>query len=181
MWNKIAQATEKIKGISVRLIIVLAIFAVILLVFVFIADEIVLEHETWFDNTVFHLLNKHTTPFTTSLMVFFTFFGSQKFLLPAYCLLVLYFLLLKKNTRQSFNIAAIGIGSVPLLFTIKDIFKRHRPVDPLLANVKGFSFPSGHSFSAFTFCGLLIYILWETKINILIKWIGTIALFVFAA
>jgi undecaprenyl-diphosphatase len=51
----------------------------------------------------------------------------------------------------------------------------------LLENVKGFSFPSGHSFSAFTFCGLLIYILWETQVNSLVKWLGTIALFVFAA
>ncbi|HEX8278805.1 MAG TPA: phosphatase PAP2 family protein, partial [Segetibacter sp.] len=55
------------------------------------------------------------------------------------------------------------------------------PPYPLLANVKGFSFPSGHSFSAFTFCGLLIYILWETQISIFWKWIGSFVLFVFAA
>lgn len=181
MSNNTSQTNEKVKGISLRLVIVLAIFAVILLVFLFITDEIVLEKETGFDNNVFQLLHNYTTDTVTNKMIFLTFFGSMKFLFPAYCLLVLYFLIFKKNTLRSFNIAAIGLSSVALLFAIKDIFKRHRPPHPLLPNVKGFSFPSGHSFSAFTFCGLLIYILWETQINIVLKWIGTIALFVFAA
>ena len=175
------EATEKVKRISLRLVIVLAIFAVILLLFLFITDEIVLEKETWLDDAVFRLLNIYTTPAVTGKMIFFTFFGSMKFLFPAYCLFVLYFLFLKKNTLRSLNIAAIGLSSVALLFTIKDIFKRHRPPHPLLPDVKGFSFPSGHSFSAFTFCGLLIYVLWETEVNLAVKWIGTIALFVFAA
>lgn len=178
--NNTSQTNEKVKGISLRLVIVLAIFALILAVFLFITNEIVLEKETGFDSSVFQLLHNYTTPGVTGKMIFFTFFGSQKFLFPAYCLLALYFLFLKRNTLRSFNIAAIGLSSVALLFAVKDIFKRHRPADPLLTNVKGFSFPSGHSFSAFTFCGLLIYILWETKVSIFLKWAGTVALFVFA-
>ncbi len=175
-----SQTNEKVKGISFRLLIVLAIFIVILLVFLFITDEIVLEKETGFDNSVFQFLRGYTTAAITGKMIFLTFFGSQKFLFTAYCVLVLYFLFFKRNTLRSFNIAAIGLSSVTLLFSIKNIFKRHRPLDPLLANVKGFSFPSGHSFSSFTFCGLLIYILWETQISNWLKWIGTIALFIFA-
>ncbi|WP_018614405.1 phosphatase PAP2 family protein [Segetibacter koreensis] len=181
MPENTSETTRKVKGISLRLLMALAIFAIILLVFLFITDEIVLEHETAFDNSVFQFLHSYTTTDVTNKMIFLTFFGSTKFLLPAYSLLVLYFLLFKKNTIRSFNIAAIGLGCDALLFIMKDIFKRHRPVHPLLPNVKGFSFPSGHSFSAFTFCGLLIYILWETKTNIFVKWIGSIVLFVFAA
>ncbi len=170
----------KVKGVSLRLVIVLVIFTVILSLFLIITDEIVLEKETTFDNSVFQFLRAYTTSAVTAIMIFLTFFGSMKFLFPSYCLLVLYFILFKKNTLRSLNIAAIGLSSVALLFFIKDIFKRHRPVDPLLANVKGFSYPSGHSFSAFTFCGLLIYILWETQINIMWKWIGTFIFFLFA-
>lgn len=181
MTANTSQTAEKVKGVSSRLVIVLVLFAIILSLFLFITDEIVLEKETSFDNNVFQYLRPYTTVAITGIMIFLTFFGSMKFLFPAYCLLVLYFLLFKKNTLRSFNIAAIGLSSVALLFLIKDIFKRHRPVDPLLANVRGFSYPSGHSFSAFTFCGLLIYILWETQINMLWKWIVTFVLFVFAA
>lgn len=176
-----SESTEKVKGISLRLLIVLAIFAVILLLFVFITDEVVLENETHFDNMVFQLLQHYTSTGTTAKMIFFTFFGSTKFLFPAYSFLLLYFLIFKRNTLRSFNIAAIGLGSTGLLFLLKNIFKRHRPPHPLIANVKGFSFPSGHSFSAFTFCGLLIYILWETQISIFWKWIGSFVLFVFAS
>lgn len=159
----------------------LAIFAVILLLFVFITEEIVLGKERNFDNTVFQLLQEFTSMGTTGIMIFFTFFGSTKFLFPAYCLLLLYFLIFKRNTLRSFNVAAIGLSSTGLLFLLKDIFKRHRPPHPLIANVKGFSFPSGHSFSAFTFCGLLIYILWETQVSLFWKWIGSFVLFVFAS
>lgn len=181
MPDNTSKATEKIKGISLRLLIVLAIFAVVLLLFVFITNEVVLGNERDFDNRIFQLLQDYTSTGTTDKMIFFTFFGSRKFLFPAYSLLILYFLIFKRNTLRSFNIAAIALGSTGLLFTLKDIFKRHRPPYPLLANVKGFSFPSGHSFSAFTFCGLLIYILWETQISIIWKWIGSLVLFVFAA
>lgn len=181
MPGKLSQAVKKVKGISLRLVIVLAIFMIILLLFIFITDEIVLEKESRFDDAVFKFLSGYTTAAVTGKMVFLTFFGSQKFLFPAYCTLVLYFLFFKKNTLRSFNIAAIGLGSVALLFLIKDIFKRHRPLNPLLANVKGFSYPSGHSFSAFTFCGLLIYILWETRVSNVVKWLGTFALIIFAA
>ena len=181
MADNTSQIRKKVKGISFRLFIVLALFAVILLLFLFITDEIVLEKESYFDDRVFQFLYPYTSPGTTGTMIFFTFFGSTKFLFPAYSFLVLYFLFHKKNKLLSFNIAVIGLGSISLLFLLKDIFKRNRPPHPLLADVKGFSFPSGHSFSAFTFCGLLIYILWESKTNILLKWAGSIALFVFAA
>lgn len=173
--------TEKVKGVSWRLFIVLALFAIILLLFLFITDEIVLEKESYFDDRVFEFVQAYTSPGTTGAMIFFTFFGGMKFLFPAYCLLVLYFLLREKNKRRSFNIAVIGIGSVCLLFLLKGIFRRNRPPHPLLTDVEGFSFPSGHSFSAFTFCGLLIYVLWESQISILMKWAGSILLFVFAA
>lgn len=176
-----SQPIEKAKGISLRLMIGLAIFTFILLVFVYITNEIVLENETAFDTRVFQFLHNYTTDAVTGKMIFFTFFGSQKFLFPAYCVLVFYFLFFKKDTFQSFNIAAIGLISTALLFIVKDIFKRHRPADPLLSGVKGFSFPSGHSFSSFTFCGLLIYIVWQTKIHVSGKWIISIVLFLFAA
>ncbi|RYY00627.1 MAG: phosphatase PAP2 family protein, partial [Gammaproteobacteria bacterium] len=56
-----------------------------------------------------------------------------------------------------------------------------RPLDPLVENVNGFSFPSGHSFSSFTFFGLLIYILWQQKMNASFRWVLTVLLVLFAS
>ena len=75
----------------------------------------------------------------------------------------------------------IGLSSTGILFLFKDIFKRHRPLDPIISNVTGFSFPSGHSFSSFTFFGLLIYIIWRTNIRKSFKILIAFFLFVFAA
>jgi undecaprenyl-diphosphatase len=175
------QIQIKAKGISFRLLIIIGLLLLTLLVFWSIADEIVLEHESNFDLFIFQKLSFLSSPFTTKLMLFFTFFGSNIFLLPAYILLTAYFLFYKKNTRVSLNIIAIGISSTALLFLIKDIFKRHRPLDPLVQNVTGFSFPSGHSFSAFTFFGLLIYILWQTHITQMWKYLLSIVFILFAS
>jgi membrane-associated phospholipid phosphatase len=180
MQKKAAGTLENVKGISVRLIIVLAIFAIILLLFLFITDEFVLEGENSIDLSVFQFLQTYTTPGTTSVMNILTFFGSINFLFPAYILLALY-CILKKNTRRFLNITAIGLTSMGLLLLIKNIFKRHRPPHALIAEVKGFSYPSGHSTSAFTFCGILIYILWQSRVGKVWKWIGTVALFLLAS
>jgi len=171
---------HKATGITLRLLIVTVLLLLILFVFWLIADEIVLEKEDRFDVFIFQKLSFLTSPFTTRLMIFFTFFGSNMFLRPAYTLLTAYFLFFKKNRRVSLNIVAIGISSAGVLFLVKDIFRRSRPLDPLIPNAGGFSFPSGHSFSAFTFVGILIYILWQSKIKKQWKYLLSILFILFA-
>lgn len=172
---------EKAKGISLRLILVAGIFLAALAVFLFIADEIVLENENSLDVWAFQKLAGITSSAMTSLMTGITFFGSSYFLLPAYIILSLYFLLLKKNRKLSLDVISVGITSTIILFSLKAIFHRHRPLDPLVQKVNGFSFPSGHSFSSFTFFGLLIYILWNTKMNAAWRWVLSLFFFLFAA
>lgn len=180
MENHSVENEEKVKGISLRVLVVLGISAVFLLVLFFLTNEIVLENESGFDNAVFQFLNRFRSPGITSVLIFFTFFGSINFLLPAYIVLSLYYILFRKNNVRSFNIAAIGLSSGLLLRIIKNIFQRHRPPHPLIANVNGFSFPSGHSFSSFTFVGLLIYMLWQSKLSMPLKCVGTVVLFILA-
>jgi len=73
------------------------------------------------------------------------------------------------------DIFSIAVTSTVVMFTIKEIFKRDRPLEPLLHAVPGFSFPSGHSFSSFTFFGLLVYVIVDSKhIRTIWKWIGSI-------
>ncbi|MFL5739351.1 MAG: phosphatase PAP2 family protein [Flavisolibacter sp.] len=173
-------AQKKAKGISLRFLIVAAVFLLALALFAFIANEMVLENENNLDRLAFQHLAHITNPSVTGVMVIITFFGSSYFLLPAYLLLIGYFLIFKKTRRLSLDVAAIGISSSIILFSLKAIFHRHRPLDPLVKNVNGFSFPSGHSFSSFTLFGLLIYILWNHKINPVLRWVLTILFILFA-
>ena len=171
---------KQVKEFSYRFLIVAGIFLLSLIIFILIADEFVLEKETSLDIIVFNTLSGITGKSTTQVMLFITFFGSPYFLLTAYILLVGYYLIFRKNTKLSLDVAAIGITSSILLFSLKEFFHRLRPLDPIVKAVKGFSFPSGHSFSSFTFFGLLIYIVWQYRFSNLWKWILTILFFLFA-
>jgi undecaprenyl-diphosphatase len=51
----------------------------------------------------------------------------------------------------------------------------------LIQNVTGFSFPSGHSFSAFTFFGILIYIVWKSNLTKLWKYLLSVFFVLFAS
>lgn len=175
------EVKQKAKSISLRLIVVIGIFLAALAIFLFIADEIILENENNLDVAAFQKLAAITNPAMTSLMTGITFFGSLYFLSPAYIILIFFFLFLKKNKKLSLDVTAIGVTSTIILFSLKAIFHRHRPLDPLVQKVNGFSFPSGHSFSSFTFFGLLIYILWNTQMNAGLRWVLSIFFFLFAA
>ena len=171
---------KKVKEFSYRFLIVAGIFLLSLIVFILIADEFVLEKETGLDILVLIAYRELPASPQPEVMLFITFFGSPYFLLTAYILLVGYYLIFRKNTKLSLDVAAIGITSSILLFSLKAFFHRLRPLDPIVKAVKGFSFPSGHSFSSFTFFGLLIYIVWQYRFSNLWKWILTILFFLFA-
>ena len=175
-----SSTTQKTTWITSRFILALVLFLVILFVFVAITDEIVLEHENGFDQNISQAISLLVSPFATRLMEVVTFFGSANFLFPAYLVLIIYYLF-RKNIKLALDITMIGLSSTGILYLFKEIFKRQRPLDPLIRNVTGFSFPSGHSFSSFTFFGLIIYILWKTGIKKAWKILLTIVLFLFAA
>lgn len=119
------------------------------------------------------------SPLATKVFATITFFGSSAFLFPAYSVLILYYLI-RKSWNLALDVAAIGITSTALLHLLKNIFQRHRPLDPLIRNVTGFSFPSGHSFSSFTFFGMITYLIWQTQLKKSWKILTTIVLFLLA-
>ena len=176
----LSSTSKKARWITSRFILALVLFVVTLFVFVAITDEIVLEHENGFDQNIFHAISFLVSPSMTRLMETITFFGSSNFIFPAYVVLVIYYLV-KRKIKPALDISMIGLGSTAILNLLKYIFQRQRPLDPLIRDVTGFSFPSGHSFASFTFFGLIIYILWKTGIKKLFKILLSIVLFLFAA
>ncbi len=180
--KKLEQAPpeKKASWITLRLVLALVLFIVTLFVFVAIADEVVIKNRYSFDKNISDGIHSMVSPASTRVMQVITFFGSANFLFPAYIVLIVFYLLTKKR-RLALDITMIGLSSTGILFLLKDLFKRQRPLDPLISNVTGFSFPSGHSFSSFTFFGLLIYITWMSEIKKVWKIIIAILLFAVAA
>ena len=171
------------KGLKITWIgfLIICLFLFTLVVFWMIATEIVQEHENTFDLFVFKTMSSITSTATTHIMLVFTFFGSTLFLLPSYLILTSYLLFVRKNKRLSIQVATIGLTSTIGLFILKNIFHRSRPLDELVSHVRGFSFPSGHSFSSFTFFGLITYLIWKTTIQKSWKYFLSITLFLFCS
>ena len=173
---------KRIAGIallSLELLVVLSIFIMSLVAFVFIAYRIFKLENERFDFYVFDQVGHWVTRFMTRFMQFITFFGNHKFLIPANLLVVIYFLFIRKHKWYSIKIPVIAIGGVLLMFILKYIFNRPRPLIPLLEPVKGLSFPSGHAMMSMSFYGLLIFLVWENVYTRTWRWALTILLLLF--
>jgi len=121
------------------------------------------------DLRVFELIKAHTNERNTRIMSFVTFFGTHKFFIPANLFLICYFLVVRRRSWFSIRVASIAISSLGLMFLLKYLFRRKRPLYPLKA-AKGLSFPSGHAIMSVTFYGLLMYVISQTIKDKPLKW-----------
>ncbi|MGI8599466.1 MAG: phosphatase PAP2 family protein, partial [Chitinophagaceae bacterium] len=101
------------------------------------------------------------------------------FLQIVYGLLVMGYLI-KKNWKRAIEIAVIGLGGFVINYFMKLSFQRQRPPDPLIEPLQNFSFPSGHATSGFIFYGLLVYLLWKSKLKQVYKYIFSSVLIIIA-
>ncbi|MEO6453629.1 MAG: phosphatase PAP2 family protein [Ginsengibacter sp.] len=174
--NRIKKLFASFTLLSLGVVILLITFGGALLAFLFIARMIFKDDKRGFDDEAFKFLSGFVSDVNTNVMEFFTFLGTHTFLIPVNFLLVAYFLFLKKHRWYSISIPVIALSSLLLMFSLKYIFRRDRPLTPLLQEARGYSFPSGHALISFTFYGLLIYLVWLNVKSAGLKWLLTITL-----
>lgn len=159
--------------ISLEIILLVVVFCAALFGFISVAEMVFANDKMNFDISVFDFLARHVNDSNTSVMQVFSFLGAHKFLIPANIVLIAYFVI-KKHRWYSIKVPVVALSSLLLMFFLKYLFHRERPMSPLLAGAMGFSFPSGHALMSTTFYGLLIFIVYESVKNKFIKW-GLIA------
>jgi len=156
--------------ISIKFLVVAALFLLSVFVFSYIVYEGVIYNKDVFDSRVSHFFSMYSSPYIIRLMKLFTFFGSGLFLLPAYIILII-LLFFNQKIKTAINIAIIALSSTALTHILKRTFHRHRPDFPLIESLKTYSFPSGHTLSSFIFSCTLIYLIWILKIPSFWKWL----------
>jgi undecaprenyl-diphosphatase len=139
----------------------LILFAIVIAILVFIIRKPMRKYK-FMDLAIFDRLQSYVSHGKNRIMLFITFLGKHQFLIPANLLLIFYFLFATHQNWFSIRVVTIALSSLLLMFLLKYLFQRKRPLSPLLKAVKGLSFPSGHAIMAVTFYGLLIYILGNT-------------------
>lgn len=167
-----------IEVISLKVLIVAAFFVVALFAFGFIAHEVLYENEKTFDTRIFNFFASYTNPSLIEVMKIFTFFGTIQFLIPAYAIIIAYFII-QKQYRRAIDISIVALSSSVFMFGLKDFFHRERPELPIVRSFT-YSFPSGHALCSFIFCSVLIYLIDVSNIRYLWKWILSIFLLLFS-
>lgn len=147
--------------VSAEILLSLILFAAAIAILVFLTRKSLRKYKP-IDMATFDRLSTCTSPAANRFMLFMTFLGKHQFLIPANLTLILYFIFIRNHSWFSIRVAAIALSSLLLMFLLKYLFKRKRPLSPLLKAVRGLSFPSGHAIMAVTFYGLIIYIISHT-------------------
>ena len=150
---------------TVELFLILALFLACIVIFLFLATQILGGRELWFDKAAFAFMDAHSSPLITNFMIFMSFLGDAPFITGAAILLIIYFLFIKKHRWYSVKVPVIAVGSISLNLITKFFFHRERPLIPHLVEASGLSFPSGHSMVSASFYGLLIYLSWHNIQN----------------
>ena len=149
--------------------IVTAIFIMVFLIFV----EALLNDKLFhIDDYIYHHISKLISPSFTLLFKIITTLGSATVLI----IITVTMLLVYKNKKigifTSINLVFIAL----LNQLLKSFFERPRPVDLMIIDESGYSFPSGHSMASMAFYGFIIFLIWKYSKNSKIKWISTILL-----
>jgi len=95
---------------------------------------------------------------------------------PYFIILCVILLLLISNKRLALLISIAMIIDAGIVYIIKHIMKRERPNIKRLVEENGYSYPSGHTFSATCFYGLTIFIVWSLSLPLILQILLTILL-----
>ncbi|MDR4890393.1 phosphatase PAP2 family protein [Fredinandcohnia sp. QZ13] len=130
-----------------------------------------------FDSRVISLVQGLESVGLTFLMKFLSFIGSAPVIIVL-SIFILFFLYKVLNHRYELILfVGVMVGSPILNYLLKELFKRARPDFHRLVEISGYSFPSGHAMSAFTFYGIFAFLLWRH----IPAWWGRTALVLFSA
>ncbi len=128
--------------------------------FIVLSILVMMELTMTLDNGFYQFFVSHQTQTTVNIAKILSFFGSTKGLI-AVCLVLIF--LLPDNKKRFYSLLSLLLSGILIILT-KNIFTRTRPLigQQLLSD---YSFPSGHTFGATVFYGLLLYYVSSSKLD----------------
>jgi undecaprenyl-diphosphatase len=142
----------------------LLIAAAALLVFGWLAEEVVEGDTKQFDAAIRAAVHSHATPLLTTIMQTFSFLGSVGWV-TGFCLFVVGLCFYFHRRRMAAFLAIAMIGAATLDSVLKLAFHRTRPIAFYGTSPSSFSFPSGHALSSFCFYGILAAVLADRMVG----------------
>lgn len=114
-----------------------------------------------FDLAVIHYVQGLESPALTGVMTFFTAIGSILWLFPIVAAVSGYLYWILGHRKELILLLVAVAGSSIVNVGLKALFQRARPDIYTLIPIGGYSFPSGHSMTAFSFYGIVAFLIWK--------------------
>jgi len=153
---------QPLKLLEVAVVASLAVAVLCLILFGWIAEEMLHGDTLRFDMSVRTWVHQFASPGLTRTMIFISLLGDQ--ILIVELILVLLIFLVVGWRRAAAWLAITMLGVQLLDSVLKHEFHRVRPQPFFVAAPTSFSFPSGHAITAFCFYGVLAGLLTD-RIN----------------
>lgn len=150
------------------------IIIVLSLLFVILCILVKLDLLSNIDESVYKFITSNMNDTTTNIYKVITFFGSTIFMVGLCVLLLVLFIILRKNI-YGYIISGTLIFSTIMNNVIKVIIRRERPIYMIVKETT-FSFPSGHTMASVSMYGILIYLINKSNMNKKLKIILSIIL-----
>lgn len=150
------------------------IIIVLSLLFIVLCILVKLDLLSNIDESVYKFITSNMNDTTTNIYKVITFFGSTIFMVGLCVLLLVLFIILKKNI-YGYIISGTLIFSTIMNNVIKVIIRRERPIYMIVRETT-FSFPSGHTMASVSMYGILIYLINKSNTNKKLKIILSIIL-----
>ena len=140
-----------------------------ILLFLIIGLYIIQKEGNLIDKKIYNLIISIKSNTVTSIFKIITSFAGIKFMIITSIIV----LLLKNLKHKRYLIILNLINDVLLNNILKIVFKRERPLELMLIEETGYSFPSGHTMVATIFYGFIIYLInksnYQKKTKIIIN------------
>jgi len=148
------------------------IFSLFILLFLLIIETIFVREIFIIDDYVYHHVSKLISNNVTKFFKLITHFGDAPILIGISIGVLLFIKNKKIGIFMSLNLI------INFIFNqyMKIFFERPRPVDLMIVEEKGYSFPSGHSMVSMAFYGFIVFLIWKYVKNNKLKWLYTILL-----
>jgi len=161
-----------VPGYLVGALVALVVIGIALWAFVAVVEGFTDEEALFrLDGTVKNAVEQVVTPEATEQMARVTNFSAPLLVVVVALGLAAYFAIRRLWGYLLMLALALGLGSA-LLYALKLIFDRARPIAGTAYDAHGASFPSGHSFTALVLYGLLAYFVWQITTK---AWARTLA------
>lgn len=137
------------------------IFTISFIIFIILSILVLSKKDIAIDALVYNKISPLIKNNLTNNIKLLTYLGSGVVVIGITVFIIIFFKNKKYGLFLSIDLVLITIIQIIL----KNIFTRSRPLDIGLIKEKGYSFPSGHSLTSMAFYGLIIYLIYNSKLK----------------